>query len=296
MLKKENLLVGGVKHLIGLISPKLLASLYYYKATGKIMDWSNPKDLNEKILWLSLCSDTSEWTDLADKYKVREFIERKGYGDLLTKLYGVWENANEIDYKTLPNHFVLKTNHGSGTNIIVKDKSKLNIKATNEQLNKWLKMKFGWPVEPHYLRIKPLIIAEEFLEDKENVFSSSLVDYKVYCMNGKPEIIRVYHNRTKNSVFVETFDLEWNYHPETSVFSRQYQDGGGKTHRPYNLHRMIDIARNLSSDFPQLRVDFYEVNKKLYFGEMTFTSNQGTITSFTNDFLMELGQKVILPI
>lgn len=294
MLIKKNIFNRLSRRIIGMFSPKLLASIYYRKATGQWMNWKDPQDLNEKILWLSLCSDTTEWTDLADKYKVRDFVEKKGYGNLLVKLYGVWEHAEEIDYEKLPDRFVLKTNHGSGTNIIVKDKSNLDVRKTNKQLNEWLKMRFGWPVEPHYLRIKPLIIAEELLMDDVS-FSTSLIDYKVYCFEGKADFIWACYNRTSDHVYVETHGLDWEYKPEKSVFSNQYRDGGGVVPKPKNLEQMIETANCLSKGFHQVRVDFYEVKGKLIFGEMTFTSNQGTITYFTHEFLSEKGNKISIP-
>lgn len=294
MLIKKNLFLRITRKIIGYISPKLLASLYYRKTAGRWMSWKNPQDLNEKILWLSLCSDTTEWTDLADKYKVREFVEKKGLGNLLVKLYGVWEHAEDIDYEKLPERFVLKTNHGSGTNIIVRDKSKLDFKKTNEQLDKWLKMRFGWPIESHYLRIKPLIIAEEYLEENVNKQSSSLIDYKLFCLQGNPEGTLVCYDRSSTSVKMEWYDLDWTYHPEWSINSEQYQKGKGIIEKPHNWNQMLEAARLLSEGFPQVRVDFYDVNDKLYFGEMTFTSNQGTMTYLSRELLLELGKKVSL--
>ena len=172
---------------LGHFFPQKLASILYVERTKKRegISWCAPKDLNEKINWLKFYSDTAMWTTLADKYNVREFICQKGFEDILVKLYGVWESPDEIDFDNLPNKFVIKTNNGAGTVWVVRDKKSTNILQLKENLRSALKIKFGVEsAEPHYLKIKPLIIAEELLEEN-NSFSTSLVDYKVWCFDGK---------------------------------------------------------------------------------------------------------------
>lgn len=286
----------GARKVLGTISPKLLASLLNHKAEGHYIDWKNPKSLNEKILWLSLNTDTTKWTRLADKYEVRGWLEEMGCEDMLPKLYGVWDKAEDIDFDKLPEKFILKTNHGSGTNIVVKNKAVLNLDEAKKQLNDWLKLKFGWPYEPHYLRIKPRIIAEELLDaTKQPIVSTSLIDYKCFCMNGKVELIWACYNRSKEGVKVDTHYPDWSYHPELSVFTAYYQDGENKLPAPVNLHEMLEVSAKLSKEFPEVRIDYYEVDGKLYFGEMTFTSATGIMDFFTHDCLMWLGEKVVLP-
>ena len=132
--------------------PKKVASERYKKAMGKDLDWENPKDLNEKINWMKFNTDLSEWTRLSDKYRVREYLKERGREDLLVKLYGVWENANDIDFDALPDKFVLKSNHGCGTVILVKDKNTLDKSHVRKQMNGWIKNKYGiLTAEPHYL-------------------------------------------------------------------------------------------------------------------------------------------------
>lgn len=226
MLKEQSFVKKAVRKYLGLISPKLLASVDVYRNMRYWINWKQPRDLNEKILWQSLNSDTSKWTELADKYAVRQYLNELGYNELLPTLYGVWENADEIDFDSLPESFILKTNHGSGTNIIVKNKSELNIPETREKMNQWLKLKFGWPYEPHYLRIKPKIIAEQLLDvNKQSIKTTSLIDYKLFCLDGHVDLIWSCYNRTGSSVYVDTHKPDWSYHPELSVFSDQYRDG-----------------------------------------------------------------------
>ena len=145
--------------------PKRLANYYYKHVMGHNINWDNPMDLNEKINWLKFYSDTSIWTELADKYKVRAYVESKGLKDILIPLYGVWEKPENIDFDSLPDSFVLKTNHACGTVMLVEDKSQLNVPEAMNTLRSWLRMRLGIDtVEPHYLGIKPLIMAEKLLK------------------------------------------------------------------------------------------------------------------------------------
>lgn len=275
---------------------KTVISKEFYKTFGHPLNWENPCDLNEKINWLKLYSDTSLWTELSDKYKVREYIKEKGLSHILVKLYGCWNNAEDIDFDKLPQSFVLKTNNGSGDVIVVKDKSEINMDKIRKELNIALKQKFGYSHgEPHYLMIKPCIIAEQYLEQSSDSYTTSIVDYKIWCFNGKPNFIWTCYSRSKDGVLVETRDLDWNYHPEKSVFTHHYKDGKGIVPKPKCLSQMIDIAAKLSYGFPQVRVDLYEIEGRVYFGEMTFTSNGGFNNFYTAEFLNELGSLIKLP-
>jgi len=275
--------------------PKLLVN-NEWKHQGKVFDWDHPKDLNEKILWLLYCTDTSKWTELADKYKVREYVKQCGLGDLLIPLLGKWDRAEDIDYDSLPDKFVLKCNHDSGSTHIIDKTKEFDKDAINAELNKHLKQNYAYVHgEMHYKNIKPCIIAENLLEQGECNFSTSLIDYKIWCFNGKPYIIWACYSRSKECVYVNFYDFDWNVHPEYSVFDCHYRNGKGKLPRPQKLKEMLLAASKLSDGFPQVRVDFYETNGILYFGEMTFTSERGRMSYFTESFLKELGNQVILP-
>lgn len=278
-------------------NPQELADRLYIDATGNKngINWESPVDLNEKINWLKFNSDTTKWSELADKYAVRKFIEEKGYKQYLVPLLGVWENANEIDFSTLPDSFVLKTNNGAGTVMVVEDKTLIDKRTVRAQLNKWLKNKFGLKrAEPHYLRIKPLIIAESLLRDESGI-SSSLVDYKIWCFDGKAFGTKVYYNRHRFEADTEWYDREWNYHPEKLVFTNKKGDGGGKITKPKNYEQMISFAEDLSKGFPQVRVDLYNIDGQIYFGEMTFTASGGYINAYSKEVLLEMGKLTKLP-
>ena len=264
----------------------------HLKSLGRELDFKHPRDINEKINWLKFNSDTSLWSKLADKYLVRDFIKERGLENILVPLYHKWDSADDINFKDLPQKFILKTNHGSGEIYKVVDKEKEDIDLIKVLYKKYLKEKFGKVQgEPHYLKIKPCVIAEELLNVEHN-FSTSIIDYKIWCFDGKPYYIWCCYSRTKDSVYVELRDLEWNWHPEKSVFTDHYRDGGGRIPKPKCLNKMLEVASILSKGFPQVRVDLYVINDKIYFGEMTFSSNGGYMDFYTNEFLMELGDKV----
>lgn len=273
-------------------NPQELADRLYIDTTGNKngINWESPVDLNEKINWLKFNSDTTKWSELADKYAVRKFIEEKGYKQYLVPLLGVWKNANEIDFSKLPDSFVLKTNNGAGTVMVVEDKALISQRKVRTQLNKWLRMSFGLKqAEPHYLRIEPLIIAESLLRDESGI-SSSLIDYKIWCFDGKAFGTWVCYNRHRFEADTEWHDMEWNYRPEWSVFTEHYKNGNGKIPKPQNYEKMISFAEDLSRGFPQVRVDLYNIDGNIYFSEMTFTSAGGYMYFYSKDVLLEMGK------
>lgn len=244
----------------------------------------NPKDLNEKIRWLMCYGDTSEWTRLSDKLLVRDYVKEKGLGELLVPLLGTWGKAGDIPFDTLPEKFVLKCNHDSGSAHVI-DKNSDREKVCRE-LDLALSQKYGYRHgEIHYNGINPLIMAESYLDGGEDLPA----DYKVWCFEGKPFCIWACYGRTQDHVYVNTYSLDWGPIPGASVFTDHYRDGGWALPRPETLPQMLQAAALLSDGFPEVRVDFYEVNGHLYFGEMTFASLMGRMDYFSEDFLLEMG-------
>lgn len=278
--------------------PQIIIQHEWPGVTGHRIDWNAPRDINEKIQWLMCFSDTTEWTRLSDKYLVREYVKARGLGSILTKQYGVWNDARNIDFDLLPNKFVLKCNHDSGSTVILDKTQDIDFEGIVHYLNNRLKQKFGYVnCEPHYNTIKPLVIAEEFIEskDEETAFSTSLIDYKVWCFNGTPHSIWTCYSRNEGHTFVNEYDLMWNLHEECSVFNNHYRNGKGLVPKPRTLDQMRDAARVLSEGFPEVRVDFYEADGRLIFGEMTFSSLGGRMDFYTEDYLKQLGDMIILP-
>ena len=274
--------------------PVIMAQMRFRKKFGRKINLKNPKDINEKILWLSLYSDISEWSRLSDKYVVRSYVEDLGLGDYLVQLYGRWDKAEDIEWDKLPSRFVLKTNNGSGTVKLVADKTKLDIPATINLLNKWLRKKMSSSTtEFHYDSIKPCLIAEELLDfSKDNNVSTSAIDYKIWCFNGRAYYVWACANRNEEFTDVALFFFFFNYLPEKSVFNEHYREQKVLVKRPRNLEKMLEIAEKLAKPFPVVRVDLYNINGKIYFGEMTFTSLGGTMDFYTQECLYEMGNLI----
>lgn len=277
------------------IAPVSVAKARYKQTFGKKLNLNNPQNINEKILWLSLYSDITEWSRLADKYCVREYVKEKGLENTLVKLYGVWESAKDINWDSLPDSFVLKTTNGSGTNLIVPQKNDIDQQEARLIIDSWLNKQIALTTtEFHYRDIKPRVIAEEFLHNPENIseISSTLIDYKIWCFNGKAYYIWACSNRVGNSTEVALFDKDWNYHPEMSVFTEHYKEQKNLVPRPDNLDKMIEISETLSEGFPVVRVDLYNLDGRVYFGEMTFTSLGGQMDFYTDETLLKMGQLI----
>ena len=260
--------------------PVLMAKLRFRKKFGRKLNLKDPLDLNEKILWLSLFSDTTEWSRLADKYAVRQYVEEKGLGEILITLYGKWDKIDDIDWDMLPDSFALKSNNGSGAILLVNDKSKLNIAETKCLLSSWLtRFTKTETTEFHYQRIQSCIIAEELLVQpaKERFISETLIDYKIWCFNGEAYAIMTCSNRIGGSTELALFDKYWNYHPESSIFNEHHKECKVLPLKPEKFDYMLKVAECLSEGFPQVRVDLYYNNNQVYFGELTFTSYGGSM-------------------
>lgn len=281
---------------LGMHYPVLWTRIRYRSTFKKSINLKNPQDLNEKIKWAMMYSDTSKWTELADKYKVRKYVESIGLEDILVQLYAVWNKVEDVNFGLLPETFIIKANNGNGkgTNKIIR-KSELNDEKKTEYLkmiNEWLHRKRigALSAEPHYYGIEPCVIAEEVLYPEEGC--STLTDYKIWCFNGKAYWVWVCNDRSSggNSAHVLTYDLDWNAHPEYSVFNSDYLQGE-PIPKPKNFERMIEVAEKLSNGFPELRVDLYNIDGKIYFGELTFTSQGGGMDFYSPEFLKLAGSK-----
>ena len=274
------------------LNPKREMERVYKKVFHKKPNIDKPQNLIEKIYWLQLYSDTSMWTKCADKYLVREYLHDLGMDNYLPKLYGKWESVDEISFDSLPPNYILKTNNGCGTCIIVRDKDK-EYDDIRKQLKQWLIVPYGWSgAQIHYTRIKPCIIAEQLMENssKDNEVSPlSLIDYKIWCFNGEPESIFVVYNRNGHYAKIALYDTDWNM-LDNKMIPTEYKTIDLDTHieRPKCLDEMLIVARKLSAPFKEVRVDLYVVEDKPVFGELTFTTGYGY---FTEEYYNYLGGK-----
>lgn len=272
--------------------PYFWAKRLYQLELGKKINFSSPKDINEKILWLEFYTDTRHWSNLADKYKVRKYVQARVSPDLLVPLLGKWGNADDINFNLLPIRFVIKPNNGSYDTIIVSDKTQVNWNEIKKHLQHSLHNKFGLEnAEPHYLHITPCIIAEEMLEADND---QGLIDYKIWCFNGKPYgiLVCIGRNPITHHANLTYYDLQWNRHNE--YISEPFRNDC-ICPKPKNLIELLTIASKLSEGLPQCRVDLYIVKGKIYFGEMTLTSNYGMMPYFTQEILDDMGEHCKLP-
>lgn len=277
--------------LLDFIPDNLMIKIQYKLQTGRKLNLKNPKRFNEKINWYKINYRDKKMIDCSDKYLVREFVKKKGLEDILVPLYGVYENANSIDFLALPSKFVLKVNNGSQTNILCEDKLKLDFIETKNKLNEWMiKRSSKLGREWAYYDIEPKIICEKYLEkDKEN----DLKDFKFFCFNGIPEYLYVLEDRSKNgSLKCSLYDMEFNKLPYRRIDIDTTED---ILIKPENFEKMVEIAKTLSSDFPHVRVDLYNIDGEIYFGELTFYNGSGYKDYVPDSFNFEVGEKFILP-
>lgn len=281
--RKFRIVSAVMKHMPRFVQIKYIEFLYN-KKIGRKLNWDNLCAYTEKMQWSKLYDATDVKTELSDKYLVRKWVEEKIGKDYLIPLLGVWNNYDEIDFEKLPNQFVLKTNHGSGTVIIVKDKYKINHKLSRQLFDDWMNTDYSYlfGMEMQYTKIKRKIIAEQYLDTGDQ----DLQDYKFLCFDGRPYFCWVDLDRFKNHTR-NVYDLNWNIQPWN-----QYTYGNSKKDipKPKNFEKMVEIASLLCVGFSHVRVDLYNINGKIYFGEMTFTNGSGYERIVPDEYDFKLGK------
>ncbi|WP_281542522.1 ATP-grasp fold amidoligase family protein [Maribacter aestuarii] len=242
-----------------------------------------------KIIWQNLYDRAPIYTKLVDKFAVREYVTTKIGGQYLNTLYGVYENVEAIDFENLPASFVLKGTHGADMILICRDKSQFDIANAKQTMNKWLKTNFyeRWG-EHAYKNVPPRIICEQYLENENE---SAVVDYKFHCFHGEPKHIQIDRDRFINHT-LNFYDHDWNRLP----FGLWYPQSDEDLPKPKNLEVMVELARTLSNEFKFVRVDFYNVDGKIYFGEMTFYPCNGFGVFYPEEKDFEFGSWVELNI
>lgn len=261
---------------------------WFFLRTGQSLNLDNPVTYNEKIQWMKLYDSTPLKTRLADKYLVRDLVKEKIGEEYLIPLLGAWEKFDDIDFDKLPDKFVLKANHGCGWNIIVKDKSKLDKEDAKKNFDKWMHTNWAYcaGLELHYKDIKPLIIAEEYLENS----TDELTDYKVWCFNGKAHFVQHLCER-KTGLKMAFYDRDWN----RLDFVYSYEYNQNNIPRPEKLDKLLELSEKLAQNFAHARVDFYILNDgTIKFGEITFTSCSGCCKWNIEDTDKRLGDLIDL--
>ena len=290
---RRNRLSELVRCCLTLISPELNTKALYYSRFHKRLDLKHPRTLNEKILWLKLNTYGNDplVKRCADKYRVREYLREKGLSELLTPLIGVYDHIEDIPWDALPERFVLKLNVGCGCNLVVRDKSRLDIEAAKRTMGKWMKSQFWMQAsELQYKNTKRCILIEEFLGGEDG---SLPVDYKFHCMNGRSRYVMVCMGRgTQTGLKLYYFDRNWTLEPITQ---EGIDDKDKIIPKPENIEQAFAYAEKLSKDFPYVRVDFYLVNGRIYFGELTFTPSAGMSPHILPEQDRRLGDELLLP-
>ena len=266
---------------------KLRYLLTWHSVKGGWPNLHNPRDYSEYIFRDNFYKRHDSHAFLADKYEVRKYVEDRGLGNTLTKLYGVWDDANTIDFDKLPDKFALKCNHSCGMNIVCDDKSKLDLVATKKQMNEWLQSPHPEFFEHHYTKIKPLIICEEYLSDSEGMFPK---DYKIHCVNGEPVFIQLCFGRTKDDVGKRLiYSLDWK---DMDLVIHDYHYSEEMAPKPKALDEMIKDASILSKGLDYARIDLYDLDGRVVFGEITLTPMGGWLSYFKPEALKIMGDKI----
>lgn len=280
----------AILRMLKFVPDKAMIKLQYRIKLKRKLNLKDPKRYTEKIQWYKLYYRNPVMMECVDKYGVRKYIEKKGLGNILNQLYQVVDRPEEINFDQLPDKFVIKTTNGSGTNILVKDKKTLDIAETKKKLNDFLNMaEASAGREWAYGGSGKKIIVEELLEDNSNK-DKGISDYKFLCFNGKP--VYVVYDKDRFSDHKRNFyDVNWNY-VKVDSDCPCFEDSVKK---PENYEKMVEIASVLSRDFPAVRVDLYNIEGKIYFGELTFYPWSGYVQYTPDSFDFELGKYFVLP-
>lgn len=291
ILKRPQLLflTLGHRECFNWMSDEQYLKIAFWARMGKWPNIDPPKSFSEKLQWMKLHDRNPLYTKLVDKYEVKPIVAEKIGDEYIIPTIGVWDNVEDIDFNSLPNQFVLKCTHDSGGLVICKDKSKLDIDAAKKKLTTCLKHCFYWGMrEWPYKDVKPRVIAEQYMEDE----TGELRDYKFFCFDGEVKALFIASDRTKD---VETkfdfFDENFNHLP----FTNGHPNADVSPTKPVCFEEMKSLAAKLSKGIPQVRVDFYEIRGKVYFGEMTFFHWSGMTPFVPEEWDYKFGSWIKLP-
>lgn len=280
-----------MKFFVQFLPDKLFLQMKFYYHFKKLPDLKSPKTYNEKIQWLKLYNRKPEYSRMVDKYEAKNIVASIIGSEYVIPAYGVWEKFNDIDFDSLPNQFVLKTTHDCGGIVVCKDKSKFDKNAARKFLESHLKRNYyaegrEWP----YKNVKPRILAEKFMEDAE---TQELRDYKFFTFNGKVKMLFIASDRQseQEQTKFDFFDENFNH----LDLSNGHPNRADEIKKPVTFELMKNLSEKLSKDIPHVRVDFYEVNGKVFFGEMTFFHWSGFVPFKPQKWDEVFGKMIVLP-
>lgn len=265
--------------------------LMFRARMGRKLDLKNPKTFNEKLQWLKLYDRNPEYSNMVDKYEAKKYVAERIGEEYIIPTLGVWDSFDEIDFSSLPDQFVLKCTHDSGGLVICKNKADFDMEEARRKINRSLKNDYYlWGREWPYKNVKPRIIAEKYLAF---LGSSELVEYKIFCFNGEPKLILVCkgegHGAGRTNDF---YDLDFNHIPVRVTYPHAKE----KCEKPEEYEELLNLSRTLTKDTYQLRVDFYVMDHKIYFGELTFFHDSGYCQFNPKEWDNRFGDLLELPI
>lgn len=272
------------------VSPVSFDRLYYRLKLGRPCNLKNPTRLSEKIVWLKRYWHDEQAVVCADKYAVRQFLQEMGYGELLIPLLDVYSSPEEFDPDLLPQRFILKAAHGSGMNFICRDKSALNPEEVKKMIKRWLNTNYYYQcAESHYAHMPRRVVCEALLEEPGE---TAPTDYKFFCFHGQPQFVMVFYGRIGHIASSCIYDLRWNKLP---VHAGNRPCGDREIPCPKHFSKMLEIAKDLSAGSPVLRVDLYEVEGHIYFGELTYYHTAGICSFHPDIYDIIFGRGLTLP-
>jgi hypothetical protein len=302
-MNNENKLIKSIKHpewLFGVFLRRCLSKWMsdesfvkweYFSGMRKFPNLTHPRTFNEKLQWLKLNDIHPEYSRMVDKAEAKEYVKEILGEDAeryIIPTLGIWNSFDEIDFDTLPNQFVLKTTHDSGGVAVVKDKTCMDLKAVRKKIERSMKNNFFYQHREYpYKNIKPRILAEKFMVDESG---TELKDYKFFCFDGEPKMLFVATDRPFDTRF-DFFDTDWNHLP----FKQGHPLATKEIKKPVGFGKMLELSRQLSKGFPHVRVDLYDINGDIYFGELTFFHFSGNVPFEPEEWDYKIGEWLKLP-
>lgn len=278
-------------YLLRALPDKLYINIKFYKNFGRFVNFENPQTYSDKLQWLKLYDRKPLYTQIVDKYLVKEYVSRLIGEEYVIPLLGKWNSFDEIDFESLPNQFVLKTNHDCGGVVICKDKSSFNLKKAKKKIESHLNCNYYWEHrEWPYKDVKPCVFAEKYMVDESGY---ELKDYKWFCFDGVPKALFIAKDRDNPSeeTKFDFYDMDFNHLP----IKNGHPNADTAIDKPVGFEKMKELARVLSKGFPHVRVDFYDINGHIYFGELTFFHWSGFVKFEPQEWDFTFGSWIKLP-
>ena len=275
--------------ILHILPDKIYLKLRFRIKMNRKLDLKNPESFSEKLQWLKLYDRNSDYIKMVDKYEAKKYVADILGEEYIIPTLGIYDKFDDIDFDELPKQFVIKCTHDSGGIVVCRDKDELDIKKAKKKIKKSLKINYfyqgrEWP----YKKLKPRIIIEPYMEDNK---AKELIDYKMMCFNGNVQMLFTCTERfSSDGLKVTFFDLNWNKLP----FERKYKASKEKIEKPINFTKMVEFSKKISKSIPFVRIDWYEINGKLYFGEITFYPGSGLEKFYPEKWDYILGDYITL--